>query len=296
MPSCLLALGSNLGDREATLGSALAALDAMASIELLRRSSWHSSRPVGMDDSRCEFLNGAALIETELEPTALLEVLQRVEIQHCRQPGARWSDRTLDLDLLLYDDRIIETATLSVPHPRMSFRRFVLEPAAEIAGEFVHPVLGWTIDQLRNHLDVGADLAAVVSPNKPARRELVAALCRRFGMQTVEPPAIEQLARLWPTNITTWLRPSSVVTAAGLSNSTNKSGGGSYPAARQPKISILWDGELPKPPGTPGDKLWETLVRQPGRGPTLDIRRCEPHGVEREAAASIEAVWPRLGP
>lgn len=296
MPSCLLALGSNLGDRETTLGSALKALEAVTSIHLLRHSKWLSSRPVGMAGSRHEFLNGAAVIETTLEPAALLEVLQSVETQYGRQPGADWADRTLDLDLLLYDDRIIETATLSVPHPRMSFRRFVLEPAAEVASDLVHPVLGWTIGQLRNHLDTGADLVAVVSPSEPARRALVATLCRRFDMRTTERPAVEQFAHLWPTDYTTWLRFSAAVTTGDLRTSTDRTEGASHPAARQPKLSILWDGKLPEPGGTGGEARWEALVWQPGRGPTLDIRLRGPHSVEREAFAAIEAVWPRLGP
>ena len=295
MPSCLLALGSNLGDREATLEAALTALEAAPATNLCRHSRWHRSRPVGMAGSRQEFLNGAALVETSLEPHALLEFLQRIEIEHGRRSGADWVDRTLDLDLLLYDDRILDTPAMTVPHPRMSFRRFVLEPAAEIAGDLLHPVLGWTIERLRNHLNQAADLAAVVSPREPARRELVAALVGQLDLQVVDPPAVEEAGRLWPGELTTWVRLPATAVESDLRTGTDLPKEGRVPAARLPKLSILLDVEPVEPVVAGGEAGWAALVRQTGRGPTLRVRARDPAKAERDALAAFEAVWPHLG-
>jgi 2-amino-4-hydroxy-6-hydroxymethyldihydropteridine diphosphokinase len=182
MTKCLIGLGSNLGDRAATLDGAIAALSSAPGVELVRASSWQLTLPVGGETSQREFLNGAAVLETSREPANLLELLQQVESQFGRERHERWGSRTLDLDLLLYCDAIIETPTLTVPHPRMSFRRFVLEPAVEIAGEWVHPAIGWTLERLVEHLDTGADCVAVVAADDAARRDLVAELSRRFGI------------------------------------------------------------------------------------------------------------------
>src|SRR4051794_33523841 len=133
MPNCLLGLGSNLGDREATLRSALADITALPDMQLVQHSKWYRSQPIGGPADQGEFLNGAALIETTLAPLILLDELGQIELRLGRQPAERWSPRTIDIDILLYGNEVTETAMLTLPHPRMSFRRFVLEPAAEIA-------------------------------------------------------------------------------------------------------------------------------------------------------------------
>ena len=89
--------------------------------------------------------NAAALLETAIEPGPLLRLVKQLEHEWGRQTAERWAARVLDLDLLLYDRLVVETPELVVPHPRMAWRRFVLEPAAEIAPEMVHPPTGWTI-------------------------------------------------------------------------------------------------------------------------------------------------------
>jgi 2-amino-4-hydroxy-6-hydroxymethyldihydropteridine diphosphokinase len=163
MASALIALGSNLGDRQRILDDAVAALAVQPNIVVLATSRWHATRPIGGPAEQPEFLNGAVLLGTSLSPQHLHAVLKQVELAAGRTREDRWGPRTLDIDLLLYDRLVVDTPELVVPHPRMSFRRFVLEPAAEIVGWMVHPSIGWTIKQLRDHLPTGACYLAAIS-------------------------------------------------------------------------------------------------------------------------------------
>jgi 2-amino-4-hydroxy-6-hydroxymethyldihydropteridine diphosphokinase len=149
----LIGLGSNLGDRRAMLDGAIAALNATAGVGVRRVSSFHETEPVGGPPGQGAFLNAAAALETTLDPVALLHVLQAIETRFGRVRTVRWSERTLDLDLLLFDDRIIQTSELTVPHPRMGERRFVLAPLVEIAPEAIEPRTGRTVSELLRELD-----------------------------------------------------------------------------------------------------------------------------------------------
>jgi 2-amino-4-hydroxy-6-hydroxymethyldihydropteridine diphosphokinase len=162
MPTCLIALGSNLGDRQTALHAALAKFDAIPLTRVVRASSVREFAPVGGPSGQSDFLNAAALLDTQLSPLELHEQLLQIEIQHGRKRGERWAARTLDLDLLLVDSQVIDTPALVVPHPRMSFRPFVLEPAAEIAGEMVVPTIGWSIRALLEHLNTENDRIAIL--------------------------------------------------------------------------------------------------------------------------------------
>jgi pantoate--beta-alanine ligase len=148
MPQALLALGSNLGDRAATLDRAVELLRQVAGIAVLRVSRWHETDPVGGPAGQSAYLNGAALVETSLDPHALLGELQRIETDLGRIRTQRWGPRTIDLDLLLYDAMVLNTASLTIPHPRMTERRFALLPAAEIAPDTLHPVSGHSLRDL----------------------------------------------------------------------------------------------------------------------------------------------------
>ncbi|MBN2218631.1 MAG: 2-amino-4-hydroxy-6-hydroxymethyldihydropteridine diphosphokinase [Pirellulales bacterium] len=161
MPTCLIGLGANLGDRRETLQRAVELLARHSEISVPCVSRWRETRPVGGPADQPAYLNGAATLETTLAPLALLAVLQSVEKQLGRQRRQRWDARPIDLDLLLYGDRVIQSPTLVVPHPRMAWRRFVLEPAAEIAPVMVHPVLGRSIADLLNHLDATPPYVAI---------------------------------------------------------------------------------------------------------------------------------------
>ena len=149
MPSlACIALGSNLGDRQGTLEGAIAALSGTRGVVVRKVSSFHETEPVGGPPDQGPFLNAAAVLETTLDPFGLLHVLQAIETRFGRTRSVRWGERTLDLDLLLFDEQIVTTAELAIPHPRMATRRFVLEPLAEIAPDVVDPVSHQTIAAL----------------------------------------------------------------------------------------------------------------------------------------------------
>lgn len=150
--TCYIGLGANLGDRVRALRGALDELDRHPDIEVSAVSSFIETEPVGGPPGQPPFLNAAAELRTTLSPRRLLAVLQEVEDLFGRERKVRWGPRTLDLDLLLYEDRIIDEPDLRVPHPRMHERRFVLQPLAQIAPEARHPVLGRTMRELLEQL------------------------------------------------------------------------------------------------------------------------------------------------
>lgn len=149
MTRAYVGLGANLGDRERTLREAVAALGAEEGIEVVAVSTLRETEPVGVGEQPL-FLNGAAALDTTLEATELLDRLLAVEHRfgRVRVPGEH-GPRTIDLDLLLFDDEKIDEPGLTVPHPRLRERRFVLEPLAELDPGLVVPGLGTVESMLR---------------------------------------------------------------------------------------------------------------------------------------------------
>jgi 2-amino-4-hydroxy-6-hydroxymethyldihydropteridine diphosphokinase len=146
-----IALGSNLGDSRAILEEAISILAATPGITLLARSSWYQTLAVGPPQP--DYINGCALVQVTLPPQVLLETLLAIESQKGRIRTERWGARSLDLDLLLYDDLILDTPTLTIPHPRMRERAFVLVPLVEIAPNWIDPVTGKAIAELVKAVD-----------------------------------------------------------------------------------------------------------------------------------------------
>lgn len=195
MPASLIGLGSNLGNRQQMLDRAVARLAREPNIRPVAQSRPFDTAPVGGPPGQGRFLNGALLLETALEPEALLAVLQRIERELGRRQTGRWGPRPLDLDLLLYDRLVLETPALVVPHPRMAWRRFVLEPAAEVAGGMVHPTTGWTVARLLGHLNTAVPYVAIAGPIAAGKTLLAGSLARqtpaRLIAEQVTPQRLE---------------------------------------------------------------------------------------------------------
>lgn len=141
----LLGFGSNLGDRCRILSDAWEQLGQMPGVELVRISQMYPTCPVGGPPNQGEFLNAVGIVRTLTGPLELLRQIQELESRFGRVRVEHWGPRTLDIDLLLFGDQIIEIPTLTVPHPKMLRRMFVLEPAMEIAPNWIHPHSGCTL-------------------------------------------------------------------------------------------------------------------------------------------------------
>jgi 2-amino-4-hydroxy-6-hydroxymethyldihydropteridine diphosphokinase len=147
-----VALGANLGDRAGNIRSAIDAIDAIPGVRVTRVSTLIENPAVGGPENSPSFLNGVAEVEATLAPEVLLDRLLEIERSLGRERRARWAPRSIDLDVILYGDRVIDAPNLKVPHPLMHERRFVLEPLAEIAPDVMHPVLDQSMRSLLDRL------------------------------------------------------------------------------------------------------------------------------------------------
>jgi len=144
-----IGLGSNMGDKK---GTCLKALDLLGRAGRVKKvSSFYCTEPVGYREQE-DFVNAVAELETDISPEALLAECHSIEDALGRSRELRWGPRTIDLDILLYGDRVISEPTIIIPHPRLAIRRFVLVPLCEIAPQAVHPVFKKTVTHLLHEL------------------------------------------------------------------------------------------------------------------------------------------------
>jgi len=137
-----IGLGSSLGNRRATLERALVQLDVTAGLRLVRASRWYRTPPLKGGSARGWFLNGVALFSCELSPHALLQACRDLEDRAGRRRGGYWGDRTLDLDVLILEDLVVSDARLTVPHPSLHLRPFVLRPLLEVWPDAIDAATG----------------------------------------------------------------------------------------------------------------------------------------------------------
>jgi 2-amino-4-hydroxy-6-hydroxymethyldihydropteridine diphosphokinase len=140
-----LALGTNLGDRLANLRAAIEALPP--EIKVIAESKVYETPPWGVEDQPA-FLNMAVKCETDLDAESLLHRLKQLEVQLGREKSFRWGPRLIDIDILFHDNLILESESLTIPHPRLHERAFVLVPLMDVAPDFIHPVLKKTVKEL----------------------------------------------------------------------------------------------------------------------------------------------------
>jgi 2-amino-4-hydroxy-6-hydroxymethyldihydropteridine diphosphokinase len=176
----LVALGANEGDCRATFAGALATIAARGDVRETARSTWRETAPIGGPGEQHVFLNGVCLLETSLSAHALGRLLAETEQLFGRRREGRWGTRTLDLDLLLFDEQVIDAADLTVPHPRMAMRRFVLEPAAEIAAEMRHPLFNCSLGEIWRHVQSTPQHATIVGGSAEEQRRLASAIGARW--------------------------------------------------------------------------------------------------------------------
>ena len=183
MSLAVLSIGSNLGDRAAHLASAVTRLGSHARVRVTATSRWHETAPAGCGPGQAPFLNAALLVETSLDPLSLLDWTQEVERQGGRRRDEVWGARTIDVDMVLMDDLALCTPRLELPHPRCAYRRFMIEPAAEIAPDWIHPHLGWPLRRLDEFLRNAPRYVVILGGTDEEREALVRRVRQRVPLK-----------------------------------------------------------------------------------------------------------------
>jgi 2-amino-4-hydroxy-6-hydroxymethyldihydropteridine diphosphokinase len=255
----LIGLGANLLDPIASLNSALERLADLATIDIERVSTVCQSQPIGGPPNQAPFANAVATLTTTLRPHQLLDALLAVEKSLGRERTVEWGPRTIDLDLLLFGDQQIADPQLTVPHPRMAVRSFVLQGAAEISPAWRHPWIARTMAELWDTWQRGPQAIAVCG-DPAERQQLLAHL-----LAAVPALAEHRVAEIGDLR--------SVV-------EISASRGAAHRASR---LAVVVRHEL-----VAGDSAWLP-------GPTLCVDLASPRLVRRDLAAAITDAWPDLG-
>ena len=312
MARVLLALGSNLGDRREMLSRVTSVVASLPETQLLARSSWHETTPIGGQSGQGAYLNGSLLLETRFSPQELSDAIHEIERRLGRQREVRWDSRLIDIDLLLYDLETVGSKELTIPHPRMSFRRFVLEPACEVAGFMVHPSSGWTLARLLYHLRRAPHYVAVTAAEPAAAQRLAKGLCEELGGLQLEarfPGLISSPDPITPQGVQFVLDKADALSREKwqhdeqLSARLSVSAGISPPPVvssfwpeapelRQvsPALVVAWEQSV----GTELETELKNKLDRPGHGPLARIESDDYDAVLAEALAAIRAVWPNL--
>ena len=187
----------------------------MPGVAVTAVSHYRETAPIGGPAGQEPFLNGACLIDTDLPPSKVLEILSAIEKTLHRERAERWAARTIDLDLLLYDDVVIDTPDLTIPHPRMATRRFVLEPAAEIAGDLAFPPAACTVRDLLDNISGPHPLVAIIGVPGSGASEIAEVVADALMGQPLHAPTAlptadggprASLAR-WRQTLAAWSAP-----------------------------------------------------------------------------------------
>lgn len=192
MFQCAISLGGNVGDVPSTFAEAVRLLEATGHVAGLKISRVYRTVPMGIAAGD-PFQNAAAVFETALVPLDLLDLLQDIEHRCGRVRTMHWGPRTLDLDLLLYGDEVIDSPRLTIPHPAMWYRRFVLDPLLELMPEAVHPAFQRTIRSLRSRLLVRPFTVCVVDHSADSLQWVEAVMSVERPFAILADPAIHWL-------------------------------------------------------------------------------------------------------
>lgn len=285
MADCLVSFGSNQGASRDLFRAAMEALRRLPQIHQLQASELFRTKPIGNPEPQPDFLNAAWRLQTEFEPPDLFRVLQTIESDLGRVRTQRWGPRAIDLDLLLFD-REVGTWTidaehqLQLPHPRMTFRRFMLLPAAEVAADMLHVPARMTIGQLVRHIEAQPNIIAIFTGaqraadffhaiDRPDRATTVSALDRPQRMTlTSEPraadfaPGGDDFAVVPIESPAVWrmLQPNT-------------------------KLIVYWAGAHGDP-----RRAWEAALVDEFAGPRLTLQAEDVRGAAQELDAAIAAL------
>lgn len=181
---CLISFGSNLGSREQLVAEAARLISASHVVDDLQTSRLFETPPIGGPRGQEPFLNAVAAFETAATAREILELLQQVETRLGRRRRQRWDARSIDLDVVLHGELVGGGTGLTVPHPRYTARRFVLQPARDVAGHYRDPRFGWTLEQVAIHLDDAVPSMALVGGDQTTREEICRRLAEEHGVQS----------------------------------------------------------------------------------------------------------------